>query len=871
MTSHAPAGSAVSFPVRLTSFVGRVAELRSIELELDRNRLVTLAGPGGSGKTRLALEVVRRRPGEHRWFVDLAGVDNDDLDAALAVSTDAPEGPGETALDATARHIGESTALLMLDNCDQVVAACARAVDVLVRACPRLSVLATSREPLRVEGEHVFRVPPLSLPADGESLDGDAVLLFLDRAGLATDVAIRDSPVIHDICRQLDGMPLAIELAAARAAVLPAGDVLAGLSDRFRLLEGGPRGADTRQQSLAASIRWSFRLLDDDERTVLQRLAVFRAPFDVDAARAVAAGRGVDERDVLTVLARLVEKSFVVIDERDRGSAYRLLETIRAYAGAQLAERPDDERATRTRHLRYLRETAERLGPMIEAGTPAGDWPAQFRAELADVKSAIRWAADTGSADDALRMVGDLRWLWYLRARADDRRITDAALAISGGAPRWRAAALVAASSAAMSTLDPAAIGFGEDSIHAAADDSAAAARAHACLGRAYNYLDAAQARQHLLRACELARAVGDRRCLADTLEALLYTEWGDLEVVRHRGEEALAIAVADGNELTACAVRMGLALLALLQGRLHDDTAAEHAAAAATLAHASGNPLLTGLVGVTQGARCYTNAELAQARTALAEGLSVTAVLFGGVFAPQVAALLADADLHADDVAAAREHAEQAVALAEQSGTDWGRSHAALAQSRVDLHDGEVDQATQSAHRALELAHRTDNVITTIDALEFLAAIAVRRRSPVTAVRLLAAAAAARTQTGYARFTLHIAANAALLRHLETALGAAEFSRVWSEAEQLPLAEAIALAQTRRGSRRRPTTGWDALTPAELRVVALVGEGLNNGQIAERLFVTRETVKSHLASAFRKLGVSSRTGLAVEAARHSG
>lgn len=910
MTSHAVAGSAVAFPVRLTSFIGRVSELQDVERALNRHRLVTLAGPGGAGKTRLALEVVRGRASEQGWFVDLAPVDGDSVDAALAVATDAPEAPGESPIDATVRRIGESSALLMLDNCDQVVESCARAVDVLLRSCPKLTILATSREPLRVEGERVWRVPPLSLPADGESLDGDAVLLFLDRARLTTDVAIRDSAVIHDICRRLDGMPLAIELAAARASILPVADVFAGLSDRFRLLEGGPRTADTRQQSLAASIRWSYRLLADDERTVLQRLAVYRAPFGADAARAVATGGGIDEREVLTLLGHLVEKSFVVIDERDHGASYRLLETIREYAGSQLAKRPEDERATRTRHLRHLRETAERLGPMIEEATPARDWPEQFQTELADIKAAIGWAAETGNADDALRIVGNMTWLWYLRARADDRQLIEAALAIPGGAPRWRAAALSAAARAAMSALDPAAIRFGEEAIRAAvaADDPGTSALALTSLGWSYAYLTPDQARPHLLKACELARSAGDQRSLADALIALTYTDWTDLRATRALAEEALAVATADRNQLTACHVQITLAHLGLMQGRLDDalehataalntaeavgervisnsarvrlaeiavyrgddDAAGEHTRAIETLAKASGNPLLTGRAALIRGIRSYANGDVEQARTALAEGLPVISRHVGGLWAPPHAAQISDAALHAGDVPAAREHATQAATLAAHAGTDWGRSHAMLAKGRVDLHDGEIDEATRSAHLALELAQRTDNTLTTIDALELLATLAARRRSPATATRLLAAVSAERTRISYARFPVHRADHQLLLHVLEDTLGAAEFDRVWAEGEHISLTDAIALAQSRRGSRRRPTTGWDALTPAELRVVALVGEGLSNRQIAERLFVTRDTVKGHVASALRKLGISNRTELATEATRRA-
>jgi len=285
-------------------------------------------------------------------------------------------------------------------------------------------------------------------------------------------------------------------------------------------------------------------------------------------------------------------------------------------------------------------------------------------------------------------------------------------------------------------------------------------------------------------------------------------------------------------------------------------------------VAKASGNPWLTGTVALAHGVRSYASGDLEDARTGLVEGIQ--AIIAGGVWTPLAFEWLVDVDLHSGDVAAAREHVAQAAASAEQSGTDWGRSHAALAKSRVDLHEGELDQATQAVHQALELAQRTEDVLTTINAMELLARIAARRRSPVTATRLLAAAAAARPRIAYARFQLRIAEHDALLAELRQALGSAEFTRLWAEGERLSLANAVALARTRRGSRRRPTTGWDALTPAELRVVTLVGQGLNNPEIAQRLYVGRETVKAHVAAAFRKLGVTNRVELAAAAATRS-
>lgn len=907
VTQDVLTGSASRFPVRLTNFVGRVTELRDVSRALERHRLVSLVGPGGSGKTRLAIEAARSA-GERRWFVDLASVEGGTgVEAELAAATDAPEGPGENPLDATVRRIAETPALLLLDNCDQVVAACARTVDVLLRACPSLTVLATSREPLRVEGEHAWRVPPLSLPAAGESLDGDAVLLFLDRAGLSPDAATRDLEQIHQICRHLDGMPLAIELAASRATVLPVTDILTGLSDRFRLLTGGPRTTDTRQQSLAESIRWSYRLLTDDERRVLQRLAVFRGPFTAEATRAVAAGEGIDERDVLMLLANLVEKSFVVIDEHHDASRYRLLETIREYAVRQLEAQPEGARATRDRHLRYLRDSAERIEPIFD-GPDILSWVTRLESELPDIRAAVTWAAASNNADDALRLTGALaRYLW-LTARADSQRIVEAALAIDGGDDRWRAKALICASSAAGARFDPSGIAFGSDAVGIAAklDYPELSARANAQLGWALAQVDPVQAGPHLLRACELARAEDDQWCLAMALIGLTGTELGDPPSARSRAEEALALAERNGHQLTAYPAGVWMTLVNMLQGRL--DAAGEAAAAALRIAgtlgasvdvtwlkwmltwraicqgdtgaaadyeravsaaaEAGGNVLFLAYAAAARGLLHYERGELGEARALLADALPIVSRFPRAATGPYVAEILSDADLHAGDLSAARAHSARANELAENISSYWGRSRAALAQGRLELHTGAMSAAADATHRALRLARRNDDAITIIDALELLAAITARRRNPETAVRLLGATEAERARLRYARARVHTDDHEALLRDLEGELGEERFARLWSEGEGLSVRDAVALARSRRGSRGRPAVGWDSLTPAELRVVELVGEGLSNPHIAERLFVTRDTVKGHVAAAFRKLGVSNRAELAAEAVR---
>lgn len=907
MSPHPVSPHATPFPAHLTTFIGRVAELRSVTAELDRQRLVSLVGPGGAGKTRLAIEAGRARHG--RWFVDLAMVATEEgVQAALAAAVDAIEAPGESPLQAAIRRIGDADGLLLVDNCDQVVEACAHAIDALLRGCPRLTILTTSREPLRVEGERVWRIPPLSLPSDDGELDGDAVLLFLDRASMPAAEAARNGARIREICRHLDGMPLAIELAAARATALPVADILSGLSDRFRLLTRGTRSSDQRQRSLAESIRWSYQLLSGDEQAVLQRIGVFRGPFSANAARAVAADHEVDARDVFAILANLVEKSFVVIDDRAADLRYRLLETIREYAAGELAKGPDTGSATHARHLVFLRDLAERIEPVFD-GPDIEHWIGLLGAQLTDITAAVAWAAETTAPDDALRLTGALSKYLWLTARSGTQQTVEAALRIHGGTDRARARALTAACAAAGARFDPHAAEFGRQAVELAEDlgDPALAAPAEAHLGWALAQVEPTRARTHLRRAVDLARGVGDDWCLAIALVGLAGVELGDVPTARAHAEEAIALATAHHHQLTLFPAAVWLTALNLLQGRFDDATrtaqtgmeiakrlgtgvdvtwlrwmqlwhavlVGDHEAAeiaernVAAAAAVSGHPLFLAYARAAAGQRRHAIGDDAEARKLLASALPI-ATRFpraGGAF---FAEMLADSALADHDLAAAATHTGQAVELAETAASNWGRSRAGVAQCRLKLALGDVPAAAQAAHDALGVAVRNNDPITSVDVLELLADVTARRHDPRNAARLLGAAQAERRRLGYAHTTPSAGRRDTLVHGLTAALGDVELTRLLDDGAQHALSGAVALAGRLRQRKDRPEMGWDSLTPAEHRVVEFVGAGLTNRQIAERLYISPDTVKGHVSAALRKLAVTNRTELAAEAARQA-
>ena len=407
-------------PVQLTSLVGREHEIATVRDLLARTRLLTLTGAGGSGKTRLAAEVVireARERGRDAAWVELATVHDPALieDAVLSVLGVTERAEAVIATQQLVHAIGDRPFLLVLDNCEHLVDACAALADTLLRDCHALSVLATSRAVLGVSGETAWLVPPLSLPdpLDGAPEASESVQLFVERArAVKTTFALTEDnrAAVVQICRQLDGLPLALELAAARLRALTAKQVVERLDDRFRLLTTGNRSALPRHQTLRAAIDWSYDLLDARERALLARLAVFGGDFTLEAAEQVCSGGDLAQDDVLDLVAELVEKSLVQMSEADGMARYRLLETIRQYGVERLTERGETD-ALRRRHAEFYVALAEQAEPhFTTVARPL--WARRLQGDLDNLRQALAWSRD-GDEELHVRLVGALHWFWH--------------------------------------------------------------------------------------------------------------------------------------------------------------------------------------------------------------------------------------------------------------------------------------------------------------------------------------------------------------------------------------------------------------------------------------------------------------------------
>jgi len=417
-----------NLPIPLTSFIGRQREIEEVVRLLNNNRLVTLMGSGGVGKTRLAIESGNRllpRFKDGVWWVDLVGLaDLSLVPQAVAKVLGARELPNQPMIETLAQHLASKQLLIMLDNCEHLISACAELTDRLLGASVELKILTTSREALDILGETTLMVPSMSLPEIGEALvvrslkQFESVRLFGERAQLvqpAFELNGQNANAVVQICRRLSGIPLAIELAAARVKIMSVDEIANRLDNRFSLLTSGSRTALPRHQTLRAAIDWSYELLTDAERILFHRLAVFVGGFTLDAGEAVCGFGELQRIDVVDLLGRLVDKSLVVAEvANDIGtSRFRLLETIRQYAREQFNEAEAAE--VHKQHLEFYANLAEEAEPQLEL-VNQGIWLDKLEAEMDNFRAAIDWAVTNDRIVSALRLIGALRRFWVIRS-----------------------------------------------------------------------------------------------------------------------------------------------------------------------------------------------------------------------------------------------------------------------------------------------------------------------------------------------------------------------------------------------------------------------------------------------------------------------
>jgi predicted ATPase/class 3 adenylate cyclase len=565
---------------QVTSFVGRERELSEIKKLLTTSRLVTLVGAGGIGKTRLSLQVAADVLDEYPdgvWLVELAHVsDGRLLPQVVAFVLGVRDRPGRPMVETLAQHVADRKLLIILDNCEHMLQACAELARRGLQAAPKLKILASSREHLHVAGEATYSVPALALPDASATVpletlsQYEALRLFVERATAAQpsfQMTSRNAAIITEICRRLDGIPLAIELAAARVRALSVEQIAARLGDRFRLLAGGDRTSLPRQQTLRALIDWSYDLLDEEEKAFLRRVAVFAGGWTLEAAEAVGAGGQLTEPEVIDVLSRLVEKSLVVLDAE--GGRYRLLETVRQYAQERLEESGERNEVC-GRHLAFYLAFGEKARSQM-FGPEQATWLARIDLERENLLAAHAWCENAqNGAELDLKLVHALKAYWLTRGLLGlGRRIVVEALERPGAQQRTlaRAAGLfdVGQNCSFMGRYEEARTHLEESlSIARELDDKERVAAvlqplAMVCVGQG----DSATARRHLEEALELARKLGDKREIAAALNALgqVHRVDGKLDEAEPLYEDVLSLAreLNDGESIAIALLNLAM------------------------------------------------------------------------------------------------------------------------------------------------------------------------------------------------------------------------------------------------------------------------------------------------------------------------
>lgn len=535
-----------NLPQQATSFVGRERELDEVKALLGTARLITLLGMGGLGKTRLSLQVaaeVMPQYPDGAWFIDLTPIRDharvvDEAARVLGVA----EEPGRPLLQTIGAHIKAKRLLLILDNCEQVVQAAAELVAAILRAAPQVRVIASSREALRVPGEQAYPILPLAVPSKDDSLasleKSTAVRLFVDRAKAhrpAFALTEKEAPAVAELVARLEGIPLALELAAARVKLLSVADINARLKDRYKLLTGGARTLQARQQTLRALVDWSYDLLNDAEKCVLDRLGVFVGGFDLPAAEAVCGADPVDALDAMDIVGSLVEKSLVMVEECEDGNRYRMLETIREYALEKLVAAGDVEQ-TAARHCEYYFSLAKKGNRGLE-GAEQSQWIRRYETDIDNFRAAIALGL-SGGVDPfiAVKLAVSMVGFWTLRGYVSEgRQLMRAALALPTVLNRPPAHAWALYVAALLATRQG----------------------------------DHDEARQMLETCLELRRVIGDPVQIAATLSTLSFARMqaGDLAAAAAAETEALRLFRAEGDRIGEAIGLLHLGQIALCEG----------------------------------------------------------------------------------------------------------------------------------------------------------------------------------------------------------------------------------------------------------------------------------------------------------------
>jgi predicted ATPase/DNA-binding CsgD family transcriptional regulator len=900
-----------NLPGQLTTFVGRQGTIAAVGRRLMEDRLVSLVGPGGCGKTRLAIEVGRQTQSSRPhgvFFVDLSGLSDPALvPGSVAHTVGLRDAGPDDPIEALVAHLAERDLLVLLDNCEHLLDAAAKVADLLARGCPRLWVLATSRHVLGLTGEVVVSVAGLELPdqVPGQGapalVGSEAGQLFIDRAKRAhAGFCLDDKGVaaVSEICERLDGIPLALELAAARTRFMSVERIAQGLSDRFRLLAGSARAGPERHRTLLASIEWSCGLLSHKERRLLCRLSVFASGFTLAAAEHICGGGEVGPEEVLELVSALVDKSLVQVDlHLDR---FRLHETMRAYTAAAL-DADGEADIFRDRHLDYFTEQAATLEPNTWTAEVASV-VANLEPELGNLRAALDWSIESKQFNAGAALLGALGHFLYIMglrsetwarcerllacelsnpARAEvlfwahnfsyyldpssTLRLAEelTALGRAAGNGGWVARGLGGIGFVQMRAQPEAAVATYEEAIPLA---RATGQRSEVVIGwchKAYALVELGRLKEALACSEQAVAAGQEMGWLWGTTFAWQVNAWASLSI----GDMARALECANaelqfGNQL-GDPMFIGFAEHLLGEvARLRGDfgTAKEALARGRAVCEASGGhtdlPIFDAALAIVQLSlgqfdRAY---EQLDAATVKWEAL--------GFSGPGWRALLAEVAVKRGDLAAARQHlACSSKQLAGEA--DAKRPLTLRAAARLARAEGLPQKALGLACQALESSFSSGALLTVIELLELVAVAFSDLGEHIEAARLLGAAERQRELTGYVRPGPDEAELAPVRAGIAIALGGDGAERARMEGRGVSVEESVSYAARSRAPHRRAVSGWDSLTPTEHQVASLVYKRLTNAEIADRLFVSPVTVKSHLSRVFVKLGVSNRRQLA--------